>query len=124
MSVLTENTVQPMISSLGEPTIASGTTPNGTTTDGVPQKTKRRLCLTICTTRKPGLSEEEFGEYLMKIHGPLSKGLLAKYGMIRWSMVGNVLWWFLRLARVQCRRLALFVAGSSIHRPRASTFAD
>ena len=86
MSVLTENTVQPMISSLGEPTIASGTTPNG-----IP-KTKRRLCLTICTTRKPGLSEEEFGDYLMKIHGPLSKGLLAKYGMIRWSMVGNILW--------------------------------
>ena len=80
-----------MISSLGEPTIASGTTPNGTTTNGVPQ-TKRRLCLTICTTRKPGLSEEEFGDYLMKIHGPLSKGLLAKYGMIRWSMVGNILW--------------------------------
>ena len=80
-----------MISSLGEPTIASGTTPNGTTANGIP-KTKRRLCLTICTTRKPGLSEEEFGDYLMKIHGPLSKGLLAKYGMIRWSMVGNILW--------------------------------
>ena len=59
------------------------------TDDGTP-KTRRRLALTICTTRKPGMSEEEFGEYLHKIHSQLSKGLLARYGMIRWSTVGNL----------------------------------
>ena len=59
------------------------------TDDGTPKK-RRRLALTICTTRKPGMSEEEFGEYLQKIHAQLSKGLLAKYGMIRWSTVGNL----------------------------------
>ena len=91
MSVLIENTLQPMISSLGQPTIVSGTKANGTTANGIPQ-TKRRLCLTVCTIRKPGSSEKEFGDYVMKIHGPLSKGLFAKYGMIRWSMVGNILW--------------------------------
>ena len=85
-AVLTENPLQSITSPSEPPTAVQA-----------PQ-TRRRLCLTICTTRKPGLSEEEFGDYLLKIHGPLSKGLLAKYGMIRWTMVGNNILWGLLLS--------------------------
>ena len=78
-TLLTENPLEP-ITFPSEPPAAVEAPPK-----------RRRLCLTILTTRKPGLSEEEFGEYLTKIHGPLSKGLLAKYGMIRWTMVGQII---------------------------------
>lgn len=83
----TENPVEPTTSP-SDPSTATET----------PQK-RRRLCLTICTVRKAGLSEEEFGEYLIKVHAQLSKGLLAKYGMIRWTMVGIIVRLLLHLAQ-------------------------
>lgn len=45
------------------------------------------LCWTVTAYRKPEMSEEEYHKYMSEIHGPLVMGLMAKYGMIRFSMV-------------------------------------
>ncbi|KAL6718203.1 hypothetical protein ACLMJK_004291 [Lecanora helva] len=47
---------------------------------------KGLYCLTICGFRKPGMSEEDFKEYMTNTHGRISKDLLAKYGMVRWTL--------------------------------------
>lgn len=53
-----------------------------------PQR-RRLYCLTVCGYRKPTLSEEEHGEYMTRTHSQLLKGLMAKYGVIRWTQVGT-----------------------------------
>lgn len=95
MSSLTEHSLQP-----GEPSTATET-PKATAKpqDSVPLPKRRRYCLTICTVRKPGISEDEFGEYLSKTHAQISKRLLAKYGMIRWTTVGIIVCGLLHLAQ-------------------------
>ena len=45
------------------------------------------LAWTVCAYRKPGMSEEDYHHYMSEIHGPLVKGLMAKYGMLSFSMV-------------------------------------
>lgn len=47
------------------------------------------LCWTVTAYRKPEMSEEEYHKYMSEIHGPLVMGLMAKYGMIRFSMSHN-----------------------------------
>ena len=44
------------------------------------------LAWTVCAYRKEGLSEDEYHSYMSEIHGPLVKGLMAKYGMLSFSM--------------------------------------
>lgn len=81
---------QPTMSSQPTESSLESLTPPSEPSTAIETPQKRRLyCLTICVRRRPTLSEEEYEAYLRK-HAQISKDLLAKYGVIRWSYVGNL----------------------------------
>lgn len=45
------------------------------------------LCLTVTAYRNPALNEDEYREYMTKVHAPLVSGLMQEYGILRYNMV-------------------------------------
>lgn len=50
------------------------------------QHPRRLFQWTVCAYRKHGMSEEDYHQYMSEKHAPLVRGLLAKYGIIKFTM--------------------------------------
>lgn len=45
------------------------------------------LCLTICGYRRPGMSEVDYRHHMIQVSAPMTKDLMVKYGVKRWTQV-------------------------------------
>ncbi|KAI9667458.1 MAG: hypothetical protein M1821_000274 [Bathelium mastoideum] len=49
--------------------------------------TNKYLCLTICGYRKPGMSEQDYRNHMVNVSAPMTKELMVKYGVERWTQL-------------------------------------
>nr|UPG58737.1 phomoxanthone H [Diaporthe sp.] len=50
---------------------------------------RKCLCLTICGYRKPGMSEVDYRNHMVNVSAPMTKGLMVRYGIQRWTQIHN-----------------------------------
>ncbi|EFX02581.1 hypothetical protein CMQ_2510 [Grosmannia clavigera kw1407] len=49
----------------------------------------RYFCLTILGYRKPGMSEDNYHNHMINVSAPMTKDLMVKYGIQRWTQIHN-----------------------------------
>lgn len=74
----------------------------------ISQEPPRLFQWTVCSYRKPGMSEEDYHRYMTEKHAPLVKGLLAQYGILKFSMASTNLHYTSR-SRCSTARLIEFL---------------
>ncbi|KAK8113418.1 hypothetical protein PG984_013944 [Apiospora sp. TS-2023a] len=47
------------------------------------------LCLTICGYKKAGMSEDDYRHHMTQVSAPMTKDLMVKYGIVRWTQIHN-----------------------------------
>uniref|UniRef100_A0A093VIQ6 EthD domain-containing protein n=1 Tax=Talaromyces marneffei PM1 TaxID=1077442 RepID=A0A093VIQ6_TALMA len=50
---------------------------------------KQFLCLTICGYKQQGMSEEDYRHHMQRVSAPMTKDLMVKYGVKRWTQIHN-----------------------------------
>ncbi|KAK5654603.1 hypothetical protein OQA88_7233 [Cercophora sp. LCS_1] len=65
------------------------TTENVTANGTNGTKQVQYLVLTICGYRKPGMSEEAYRHHMTHVSAPMTKDLMVKYGVNRWTHIHN-----------------------------------
>lgn len=68
-------------------TVTETMTAPDTEVEGLPPS--KYLCLTILGYRKPGMSEVAYRRHMIEASAPLTKDLMAKYGIKRWTQIHN-----------------------------------
>ncbi|TVY19768.1 putative decarboxylase tpcK [Lachnellula arida] len=74
------------------------------------QKPQRLFQWTVCAYKKEGMDDEEYHKYLGEKHGPLTAPFLAKYGILKHTVVHNT---------TETKKLMAKIAG-----PDYDNFAD
>lgn len=65
----------------------TATTTSSSSNQGLPPS--KYFCFTILGYRKPGMSEEAYRRHMIEISASLTKDLMAKYGIKRWTVIHN-----------------------------------